>query len=151
MNKRHFLKHAAALVGLAALPTFAAPPGTEVHVFKSPTCGCCGAWVEHMRAAGFTVRVTEVDDTSAARQRLGLPARYGSCHTATVGSYVLEGHVPAAEVKRLLASRPKAIGLAVPGMPPSSPGMDVPGRHDPYEVLLVAASGQSSVFARYPK
>jgi hypothetical protein len=151
MNKRHFFKHAAALVSLAALPAFAARPGPEVHVFKSPSCGCCGAWVEHMRAAGFTVRVTEVDDTSAARKRLGLPERYGSCHTATVGGYVLEGHVPAAEVKRLLASQPKALGLAVPGMPPSSPGMDVPGRKDPYEVLLVAASGQSSVFARYPK
>jgi hypothetical protein len=104
-----------------------------------------------MRAAGFTVRVTEVNDTTAARKRLGLPDRYGSCHTATVGGYVLEGHVPAAEVKRLLASKPKAIGLAVPGMPPSAPGMDVPGRKDPYEVLLVDVSGQSSVFARYPK
>jgi hypothetical protein len=95
--------------------------------------------------------VTEVDDTTAARKRLGLPDRYSSCHTATVGGYVLEGHVPAAEVKRLLASKPKAIGLAVPGMPPSAPGMDVPGRMDPYEVLLVDPQGQSSVFATYPK
>jgi hypothetical protein len=76
----------------------------QVQVFKSPTCGCCGAWVEHMRAAGFTVKVTEVDDTTAERKRLGLPDRYGSCHTATVAGYVLEGHVPAAEVKRLLAA-----------------------------------------------
>ncbi len=154
MNRRRFFKSAAALAALSArsaLPAFAAPAGPEVQVFKSPSCGCCGSWVEHMRAAGFTVRVTEVNDTTAARKRLGLPDRYGSWHTATVGGYVLEGHVPAAEVKRLLASKPKAIGLAVPGMPPSAPGMDVPGRKDPYEVLLVDVSGQSSVFARYPK
>ena len=154
MNRRRFFKSAAALAALSALPAlpaFAALAGPEVQVFKSPSCGCCGSWVEHMRAAGFTVRVTEVNDTTAARKRPGLPDRYGSCHTATVGGYVLEGHVPAAEVKRLLASKPKAIGLAVPGMPPSAPGMDVPGRKDPYQVLLVDASGQSSVFARYPK
>lgn len=157
MNRRRFFKSAGALAALSALPivpamrAFAAPPGPEVQVFKSPTCGCCGSWVEHMRGAGFTVKVTEVDDTTAARKRLGLPDRYGSCHTATVGGYVLEGHVPAAEVKRLLAAKPKAIGLTVPGMPPSAPGMDVPGRKDPYQVLLVDASGQSTVFANYPK
>jgi len=104
-----------------------------------------------MRAAGFSVKVTEVDDTTAARKRLDLPDRFGSCHTATVAGYVLEGHVPAAEVKRLLAQRPKALGLAVPGMPPSAPGMDVPGRKDPYDVLLISADGQSRVFAAYPK
>ena len=106
MNRRRFFKSAAALAALSArsaLPAFAAPAGPEVQVFKSPSCGCCGSWVEHMRAAGFTVRVTEVNDTTAARKRLGLPDRYGSCHTATVGGYVLEGHVPAAEVKRLQA------------------------------------------------
>ena len=151
MNRRRFFKSAAALAALSALPAFAALAGPEVQVFKSPSCGCCGSWVEHMRTAGFMVKVTEVNDTTAARKRLGLPDRYGSCHTATVGGYVLEGHVPAAEVKRLLASKPKAIGLAVPGMPPSAPGMDVPGRKDPYEVLLVDTSGQSTVFANYPK
>ncbi len=152
MNRRHFFKSAGALAALSALPTMpalAAPAGPEVQVFKSPTCGCCGAWVEHMRAAGFTVKVTEVDDTTAARKRLGLPDRYGSCHTATVGGYVLEGHVPAAEVKRLLAAKPKAIGLAVPGMPPSAPGMDVPGRKDPYQVLLVDQQGRVRVFSSY--
>jgi hypothetical protein len=154
MNRRRLFKSAAALATLStlpALPAFAAATGPDVQVYKSPTCGCCGTWVEHLRAAGFTVKVTEVDDTTAARRRLGMPERYGSCHTATVGGYVLEGHVPAAEVKRLLSKKPKAIGLAVPGMPPSSPGMDVPGRRDPYEVLLVDASGQASVFANYPK
>jgi len=154
MNRRPFFKSAGALASLATLASltvFAASPAPEVQVFKSPSCGCCGSWVEHMRAAGFWVKVTEVDDTTAARERLGLPDRYGSCHTATVAGYVLEGHVPAAEVKRLLASKPKAIGLAVPGMPPSAPGMDVPGRKDPYQVLLVDAAGQSTVFASYPK
>ncbi len=150
MNRRDFFLGVSAAAAVLALPALAAPSATEVQVFKSPSCGCCGSWVEHMRSAGFTVKVTEVDDTTAARKRLGLPDRYGSCHTATVGGYVLEGHVPAAEVKRLLASKPKAIGLAVPGMPPSAPGMDVPGRKDPYDVLLIGPEGQSSVFATYP-
>lgn len=151
MNRRHFFKSTGALAALTALPALAALPSPEVQVFKSPSCGCCGAWVGHMRAAGFSVKVTEVGDTTAARKRLGLPDRYGSCHTASVGGYVLEGHVPAAEVKRLLAAKPKAIGLAVPSMPPSAPGMDVPGRKDPYQVLLIDTTGQSTVFANYPK
>ncbi len=151
MNRRQALHGLAGGVLVAAAPAFAAAALPVVEVFKSPHCGCCGAWVDHMTAAGFAVKVTEVDDTTAARQRLGLADTYGSCHTATVGGYVVEGHVPAAEVKRLLASRPAALGLAVPGMPPSSPGMDVPGRTDPYQVLLVDRQGRASVFARYPK
>lgn len=151
MIRRNLLQLAGALATLAALPTLAITPPPEVQVFKSPTCGCCGAWVEHMRASGFAVKITEVNDTTVARKRLGMPDRLGSCHTATVGGYVLEGHVPAAEVKRLLAAKPKAVGLAVPSMPPSAPGMDVPGRRDPYQVLLVDSSGQSTVFASYPR
>lgn len=123
----------------------------RVEVFKSPTCGCCGAWVDHLRAAGFPVDVTSVDDTRAARQRLGMPDEFGGCHTASVDGYVLEGHVPAAEAKRLLALRPAAVGLAVPGMPVGSPGMEVGTRRDPYQVLLVDRRGRSSVFARYPQ
>ena len=88
---------------------------------------------------------------TAARKRLGMPDRFGSCHTAIIEGYAIEGHVPAIEVKRLLDMKVKAIGLAVPGMPPSAPGMDVRGRRDPYQVLLIDASGQSSVFANYPK
>ena len=137
MKRRLFLGSAGALTALAALPALAVSPSNEVQVYKSPTCGCCGAWVEHMRAAGFTVVVTEVDNPSAARARLGMPDRYGSCHTATVGGYVLEGHVPAAEVKRLLATQPAALGLSVPGMVPGSPGMETGTRHDPYQVLLI--------------
>lgn len=151
MNRRLFLNSAAVFAAWAALPTLAASPTPQVHVYKSPHCGCCSGWIEHMRAAGFAVEVSEVTDTTAARKRLGMPDRLGSCHTATVGGYTLEGHVPAAEVKRLLATRPKAIGLAVPGMPPASPGMDTPGRRDPYQVLLVDTSGQTSAYASYPK
>lgn len=151
MNRRHLLKATGALCALVTLPTLGASPLPEVQVFKSPSCGCCGVWVTHMKAAGFSVRVAEVNNAGVERKRLGMPERYGSCHTATVNGYVLEGHVPAAEVKRLLAAKPKAIGLAVPGMPQSAPGMDVPGQHDPYQVLLVGANGQSSVFATYPQ
>ncbi len=151
MSRRHALSALVTGMLVWTAPAFAAAPMPQVDVFKSPYCGCCGAWVEHMKAAGFVVKVTEVTDTTAARKRLGLPDTYGSCHTATVGGYVLEGHVPAAEVKRLLAGRPAALGLAVPGMPPSAPGMEVPGRKDAYEVLLIDKQGKSSAFANYPK
>ena len=151
MSRRHALSALVTGMLVWTAPAFAAAPMPQVDVFKSPYCGCCGAWVEHMKAAGFVVKVTEVTDTTAARKRLGLPDTYGSYHTATVGGYVLEGHVPAAEVKRLLAGRPAALGLAVPGMPPSAPGMEVPGRKDAYEVLLIDKQGKSSAFANYPK
>ena len=152
MNRRtFFLNGAGALATLAVLPALAALTPTEVHVFKNPYCGCCGAWIEHMRSAGFAVKVTEVTDSTAARKRVGVPDRFGSCHTATVGGYALEGHVPAAEVKRLLATKPKAIGLAVPAMPPASPGMNTPGRKDPYQVLFIDPSGREIVYASYPK
>lgn len=132
-----------------ALPALAASP--SILVYKNPSCGCCGSWVKHLEEAGFPVSVEEVADTSPIRKRLGLPEKYGACHTATVADYVLEGHVPADDVKRLLATRPTALGLAVPGMPVGSPGMEVGDRVDPYEVLLVDRAGQASVFSRYPK
>ncbi|MBK1690070.1 DUF411 domain-containing protein [Rubrivivax gelatinosus] len=137
---------AASLPALASATTPALPP---VQVWKSPTCGCCGAWVTHMRQAGFAVEVHEVQDIDASRRLLGMPAVYGSCHTARVAGYLLEGHVPAADVRRLLVMKPVAIGLAVPGMPIGSPGMEMDGRRDAYEVLLVERSGRSRVFARY--
>jgi hypothetical protein len=149
MKRRSLLCGAAALTTLAALASPAAMPSKEVWVFKSPYCGCCGSWAEHMRASGFAVKVTEVTDATDTRKRLGMPDRFGSCHTATVDGYVVEGHVPAAEVKRLLATRPKALGLAVPSMPPGSPGMEAGERKDPHQVLLVGLSGQPSVYADY--
>ena len=151
MKRRLLLGSAAALTAFVALPLLAEVSSREVHVFKSRTCGCCGAWVRHMKSAGFVVKVTEVDDTAAARKRLGMPARFGSCHTATVDGYVLEGHVPAGEVKRLLEARVKAIGLAVPSMPIGSPGMEMGTRKDPFQVLLIDHSGGASVYASYPK
>jgi len=150
MKRRTILAAAAGPSTLAVLPTRAASSWPAIDVFKSATCGCCKAWVEHLKAAGFDVRVTDVDDTTAARKRLGMPDAFGSCHTGTVGGYALEGHVPAADVKRLLAAKPKAVGLAVPGMPVGSPGMEVGTRRDPYDVLLVERNGRSTVFASYP-
>jgi hypothetical protein len=149
MNRRHLLLGLAALPLIQAVPSLAA--ASSVVVYKNPSCGCCSGWVEHLRSSGFPVTVRDVADTAPERERLGLPERYGGCHTATVEGYVLEGHVPAADVQRLLATRPDAIGLAVPGMPVGSPGMEVDGRVDPFEVLLVDRHGQASVFARYPK
>lgn len=151
MKRRGLLSLAWGAAALAAIPAFAATALPRVEVFKSPYCECCGAWVEHMKAAGFDVKVTLVNDTTAARKRLGMPDRFGSCHTATVGGYVLEGHVPAIEVKKLLAAQPAAVGLAVPGMPPGSPGMEVGTRQDPYQVFLIDKSGRENVFASYPK
>jgi hypothetical protein len=130
----------------------AAPTARQtIEVYKNPNCGCCGAWVDHLRAAAFTVRVHEVEDTAAVRARLGMPHALASCHTAQVGGYVLEGHVPAQDVRRLLLSNIQALGLAVPGMPVGSPGMEMGGRVDPYEVLLVLPGGRTRVFARYPQ
>lgn len=120
-----------------------------VEVFKNPYCGCCEAWVEHLKQAGFAVKVNVVDDTGPVRRRHGIPDVLGSCHTAVVAGYALEGHVPAADIKRLLASRPPAAGLAVPGMPAGAPGMEVGSRKDPFDVVLVDRSGRTSVFASY--
>ena len=149
MKRRNFL------LALAALPLtqsqLAAAATPQVLVYKNPSCGCCSGWVEHMRTAGFTVTAKDVSDTAPERRRLGMPDTFAACHTASVEGYAIEGHVPAAEVRRLLASKPAAIGLAVLGMPLGSPGMEVDDRVDPYEVLLIDQRGEASVFAHYPK
>lgn len=119
-------------------------------VHKSPTCGCCELWVEHMREAGLPVEVRNVQNVHPVKQRLGVPYGKGSCHTAEVDGYVIEGHVPAEDVKRLLAQRPDARGLVLPGMPLGSPGMEVPsGQTEPYTVELVTSDGSTEVFARH--
>ncbi len=119
-------------------------------VYKSPTCGCCGSWIEHMQKAGFKVESRNVDDMTPVKTRVGVPPAKGSCHTAEVGGYFIEGHVPAEDVKRLLTERPDARGLTVPGMPGGSPGMELPdGSVQPYVVELVARDGTTSVFARH--
>ena len=146
------MKRRRMLVALASLPAAVqAQARPLVEVWKSPSCGCCKDWVAHMEANGFATKVHDTGNT-AMRGRLGIPLALGSCHTARVAGYALEGHVPAADVKRLLAQRPQAVGLAVPGMPVGSPGMDgsVYGeRRDPYDVLLVAQGGATTVFASY--
>jgi hypothetical protein len=122
----------------------------KVVVHKSPYCGCCEQWVEHIKHAGFDVEVREVDNLGPIKEALGVPAGAGSCHTAEVGGYFVEGHVPAQDIKRLLAEQPAARGLAAPGMPPGSPGMPVPdGQEQPYEVLLIRADGSATVYARH--
>ena len=124
---------------------------TPMEVWKDPNCGCCHDWVLHMRAAGFDVTVHDTGN-HAVRARLGLPQHLGSCHTALVGGYLIEGHVPASDTRALLTQRPTALGLAVPGMPVGSPGMDGPeygNRRDPYNVLLVARDSSTQIFKRY--
>ncbi|MBA4255402.1 MAG: metal-binding protein [Polaromonas sp.] len=152
MQRRHFLT---TLAGIAALPlsAHAAAPDKlpTVQVWKDPNCGCCKDWVSYLQADGFTVQVFETGNT-AMRQRLGLPMKFASCHTALVGGYVIEGHVNAPEIRRLLKEKPQALGLAVPGMPVGSPGMDGPeyqNRQDPYDVLLVQKDGSSRVYQSY--
>jgi len=123
-------------------------PDTTVVVYKTPTCGCCGKWVEHLQKAGFTVTVHDMNDLSYIKSNNGVDGRIASCHTALVDGYVIEGHVPAEQIRRLLTERPDVTGLAVPGMPIGSPGMEVEsGRVDPYDVLAFDRTGQTSVFA----
>ena len=122
-----------------------------VEIWKDPSCGCCEDWANHMKQAGFPVQI-HPEGNSAKRAAVGIPVALGSCHTAMVAGYAIEGHVPAREVLRLLRQRPQAIGLTVPGMPVGSPGMDgavYRGRKDAYDVLLVARNGSTSVFQTY--
>jgi hypothetical protein len=138
----------AAIAGAAAAQTIPANKPPLLQVWKDPNCGCCGDWVKHLQSNGFLVQVIDTGNV-AARKRLGMPDALGSCHTARVGGYVIEGHVPAADILRLLREKPDALGLAVPGMPIGSPGMDGPeykGRRDPYDVLLVSRGGATRVF-----
>ena len=132
---------------LAYFPLYAAGP--LVSVVKTPTCGCCSKWVDHLKANGFTTTVKDVRSTAEFRREAGVPDNLQSCHTAIVEGYAIEGHVPAADIRRLLKTRPKAKGLAVPGMPLGSPGMEA-NRRDAYSVLLFQTDGRVSVFTKYP-
>ena len=140
-----------AAVAVAQRPAPAPAAGQPtVEVYKSPTCGCCSKWVDHLRASGFTVRTTDTDQVDPIKNQHGVPMTLRSCHTAVVDGYVLEGHVPAADVQRLLKERPAVAGLAVGGMPVGSPGMEVPGRPaDPYDVMAFDKAGVTSVFSRH--
>jgi len=157
MQRRTLIQSAVALVGAAALHTTALGQNASkplVEVWKSPTCGCCKDWVKYLQDQGFVVKTYDVSEAAKANRRaeLGLAEKFGSCHTALVGGYVVEGHVPAQEIRKLLKERPRALGLSVPGMPIGSPGMDGPeygGRKDAYAVLLVQRDGNSSIYQKY--
>jgi hypothetical protein len=147
--QRRTLLQAMSLLGLSAPATiFAKNPLPVIDVYKSATCGCCTQWVEHLQTNGFKVNARNVPNTAAYRTQFGVPTALGSCHTATIAGYALEGHVPASEIKRLLAEKPRAKGLAVPEMPMGSPGMEGP-RTDAYDVLLFKADGSHTVYQRY--
>lgn len=143
--------------GRAAADGSGPPPVAEAAartllVHEGPHCGCCGKWRDHMESAGFNVDLRQTHELGAVKAAAGVPRRLASCHTARIDGYFVEGHVPAAEVKRLLSERPDAWGLAVAGMPAGAPGMELPdGSVQPYEVLLVMADGSTTVFATYPK
>jgi hypothetical protein len=128
----------------------AAGTGTPITVYKSASCGCCTSWVDHLRANGFTPAVHDEENMDGIKDDMGVPKDLRSCHTALLDRYLVEGHVPAADLRRLLAERPAVAGLALPGMPKSSPGMGVPGQtHEPYTVVAFARDGKTSVFARH--
>ena len=123
---------------------------TEVMMYKNANCGCCGAWATHMKNQGFTVKEIPRDDMAALKKKYGVPDKLASCHTAIVDGYVIEGHVPAADVTRLLKERPKAIGLTSPGMPMQSPGMQAEGKTPSnYDVLVFDKQGHTKVYQRY--
>ncbi len=137
-----------ALGGAAAMAQ--RPASVTVDVYKTPTCGCCSKWVDHMREQKFTVRTTDTDQVEAIKTKHGVPTAVRSCHTALVGGYVIEGHVPAADIQRLLKERPAIVGIAVGGMPVGSPGMEVPGRPaDPYDVVSFDKNGRTAVFSSH--
>src|SRR3954462_12456788 len=151
-TRRSFFQAAAASVsGLLVLPSFleAATADTPITVYKTPTCGCCKAWVEHLRKNGFAPTTHDLNDLSETKDTLGVPDALRSCHTGVIGRYVIEGHVPADLIRKVTTEKPANIlGLAVPGMPASSPGMDVPGRKDPYEVFAFTRDGKRTVYAK---
>ena len=150
---RHILTRRGFAVAVAALPLLArsgfaqsVPP--RMVVTKDPNCSCCGGWIAYLRAAGYSVDVVETTDVERTKARLGVPGDLASCHTAEIGGYAIEGHVPETAIRRLLAEKPPAAGIAVPGMPSSAPGMDVAGARDIYDVILFGPAGRRR-YARF--
>ncbi|MFC3169475.1 DUF411 domain-containing protein [Paracoccus fontiphilus] len=151
-SRRTILAAGAGLFALAALPARARSLDNQMLVVKDPNCGCCGAWIEIVEAAGFNVTIELSAGTALMRYKSenGIPEAMASCHTARIDGYMLEGHVPVADIHRLLEERPDAIGLAVPGMPYGSPGMGPESEREAYDVLLIRKDGTSEVFTHYP-
>lgn len=146
------LKHMLILLSAIAFasPAFAAA-ADAIDVWKSPTCSCCGKWVKYLEANGFTVTShnTNASALDRIKRQAGIGELFASCHTAKIDGYVIEGHVPAADIKRLVAERPDALGLTVPGMPASSPGMAQGDETEPYDVLLIKKDGTAEIFTRH--
>jgi len=134
---------------LALIACAEAATAAVIEVVKSPYCGCCTHWVEYLRAEGFEVRVVEAEDVTPTARRLGVPEELRSCHTASIGGYAIEGHVPAEDIRRLLAERPAAAGIAVPGMPIGSPGMEQGDRRQRYVTYLFTRDGTRRPFATH--
>jgi hypothetical protein len=147
LSRRNFIAALGAAFLVAPRPLFAAD--TAITVTKDPNCGCCDAWADHLKANGFAVTIVEDAKINRLKARLGVPSALASCHTAEVDGYVIEGHVPAGAIRRLLAQRPKAKGLAVPGMPIGSPGMEVPDHAPEVYAVMLFGPGGTKVFARY--
>ena len=137
------------LTGLILLATAGIANAAQLTVHKSPYCSCCAKWIEHVEKHGFTVKVIESEQMGAVKKRVGVPDRLASCHTTEVGGYFIEGHVPAADIKRLLKEKPKAAGISVPGMPMGAPGMDETGHSQPFATVLVGRDGKFSIYARH--
>ena len=142
------IRRSALLFLAAATFISTAANAAQLTVHKSPYCGCCAKWIEHVQKHGFTVKVVETEDMMAVKKRLGVPDGLASCHTTLAGGYYVEGHVPAADIKRLLAQKPDAAGIAVPGMTSGSPGMET-GPAEPYVTIIVRRDGTTGVFARH--
>lgn len=133
----------------ACAPGATGATSKKMVVYKSPTCGCCGSWIKHVEAAGYQIEAVDVDDVSPYKTKHGVPLELSSCHTGVIDGYAIEGHVPADLIDKLLKEKPQnAKALAVPGMPLGSPGMEVPGRKDAYDVLLIDKNGKTSVYAK---
>ena len=136
-------------IAAGALVLGSAANAAGLTVYKSASCGCCGKWVEHVEKHGFTVTVVNVDDVMAVKSKAGIPDNLASCHTSKIGGYVIEGHVPAADIKKLLAEKPRAKGIAVAGMPMGAPGMEHGDHRQPYNTMLLKSDGSTAIFARH--
>lgn len=148
IDRRSLLLQSIGAIGLASIAAPAVFADNSIVVYKSRTCGCCNAWIDHLEAAGFSVQARNLADVTAIKTRYNVPQEMWSCHTAIVNDFVIEGHVPAQDIRRLLEQRPQIVGLAVPGMPAGSPGMEVDGYREAYNVWAFG-DGQLEAFARY--
>ena len=151
LTRRGLLIGGLVLVAASPLRTMAQGDGPSIHVLKDPNCGCCSAWIEILERDGFSVTTEDSAGTLLMRHKAenGIPQAMISCHTARVEGYMIEGHVPTADIRRLLATRPEAVGLAVPGMPYGSPGMGPESRREAYDVFRIRRDGSTEVFSRY--